>query len=95
MHFISADQCSSLPVTNSLYIASHKTGTRGKNDENGLYSQCVFSASTNVIDTQIQTYHLAVTQYVVSEVMGVTCISEMLPQMSSTRKFLHLKTIAF
>jgi len=55
MHFILAVQCSSLPVTNSLYMASHKAGTIGKYDENGLYSQCVFSASINVIDTQIQT----------------------------------------
>lgn len=36
-------------------MASRKTGTIGKYDENGLYSQCVFIASTNVIDTQIQT----------------------------------------
>jgi hypothetical protein len=56
MHFISAVQCSTLPITNSLYMASHKTGTIGKNDENGLYSLCAFSTSATVIDVQIQTY---------------------------------------
>lgn len=71
MYFISAVQCSRLPVKNSLYMASHKTGTIGKNDKNGLYSQCVFSTSTTVTDAQIQTYRYS--SHTVNSVRGDGC----------------------
>lgn len=71
MHFVSAVQCSSLPIANSLYMVPHKTGALGKNDENGLYSHCVFSASATVTDTQIQTYPFI--SHTVSSVRGSWC----------------------
>lgn len=71
IHFVSAVQCSSLPIANSLYMVSYKTGALGKNDENGLCSQCVFSASATATDTQIQTYPFI--SHMVSSVRGSGC----------------------